>query len=147
MNFFQWFILPRKKWNEEKQNDPVDDCVSANSWWNFWKVSWVISVYPRQETLFRNVKVKTRSGEYDRPITKISVIYRAEGYCDDDQRRWDLMPSWEKECFIAWQLLRKWRLSSSVFYLRNRIGFYRHVKLEITAWLQICRFYSFLWIW
>ena len=100
-------LLPRKKWNEEKQNDPVDDCVSANSWWNFWNVGWVISVYPRKETLVRNVKVKTRSGEYDRPITKISVIYRAEGYCDDDERRWKLMPSLGQQVFYCMTVAKK----------------------------------------
>ena len=49
-----------------------------------WNVGRVVSVYPGQDGKVRNVKVKTRSGEYDRPITKIAVIYPAEGYTDDD---------------------------------------------------------------
>ena len=49
-----------------------------------WNVGRVVSVYPGQNGRVRNVKVKTRTGEYESPITKIAVIYPAEGYGDDD---------------------------------------------------------------
>ena len=40
----------------------------------------VIEVYPGTDGRVRNVKVKTPAGEYSRPVTKIAVIYPAEGY-------------------------------------------------------------------
>ena len=49
-----------------------------------WTVGRVVSVYPGQDGKVRNMKVKTRTGEYERPITKIAVIYPAEGYGEDD---------------------------------------------------------------
>ena len=50
-----------------------------------WNVGRVVSVYPGQDGKVRNVKVKTRTGEYERPITKIAVIYPAEGYEELDK--------------------------------------------------------------
>ena len=41
-------------------------------------------MYPRKDGKVRNVKVKTRTGEYQRPITKIAVIQAAEGYDKDE---------------------------------------------------------------
>ncbi len=49
-----------------------------------WCVRRVLEVFPGLDGKVRNVKVKTESGEYQRPITKISVIYPAEGYDDED---------------------------------------------------------------
>ena len=40
-------------------------------------------MFPGHDGQIRNVKVKTGTGEYERPITKIAVIYPAEGYEDD----------------------------------------------------------------
>ena len=38
----------------------------------------IIEVYPGPDGRVRNVKVKTNTGEYSRPITKIAVIQPAE---------------------------------------------------------------------
>ena len=79
-------LLPRKKWHSENRNVRVDDFVimqSPNAVRGKWNVGRIINVYPRQDGRVRNVKIKTRDGEYQRPISKIAVIYHAEGYDDD----------------------------------------------------------------
>ena len=79
-------LLPRKKWHSEKRNVRVDDFVivqSPNAVRGKWNVGRIINVYPGQDGRVRNVKIKTRDGEYQRPISKIAVIYPAEGYDDD----------------------------------------------------------------
>ena len=45
-----------------------------------WNVGRIVEVYPGQDGKVRNVRVKTHTGEYQRPITKIAVIQPAEGY-------------------------------------------------------------------
>ena len=42
----------------------------------------VVQVFPGEDGLVRNVQVKMAAGTYTRPITKICVIYPAEGYAD-----------------------------------------------------------------
>ena len=54
-----------------------------------WNVGRIINVYPGQDGRVRNVKVKTRDGEYQRPISKIAVIYPAKAMmmtaCKEDE--------------------------------------------------------------
>ena len=45
-----------------------------------WSDGRIVEVYPGQDGKVRNVRVKTRTGEYQKPITKIAVIQPAEGY-------------------------------------------------------------------
>jgi hypothetical protein len=45
-----------------------------------WTVGKVIKVYPGQDGKIRNTMVKTSTSTYERPITKLVVIYPAEGY-------------------------------------------------------------------
>ena len=45
-----------------------------------WIAVWVIEVYPGQDGKVRNVKVKTSTCEYSRPITKTAVVQPAEGF-------------------------------------------------------------------
>ena len=81
-------LLPRKQWHAEKHSVRVDDFVivqTSNAIRGTWNVSRVVSVYPGKDGKVRNVKVKTRTGEYERPISKIAVIYPAEGYEDQDK--------------------------------------------------------------
>ena len=63
----------------------VDDVVvmeDSNSVRGKWTIGRIIGVYPGKDGRVRNVKVKTLTSEYQRPITKIVVIYPAEGYVD-----------------------------------------------------------------
>ena len=81
-------LLPRKQWHAEKRNVRVDDFVivqASSAIRGTWNVGRVVSVYPGEDGKVRNVKIKTRSGEYERPITKIAVIYPAEEYEDQDK--------------------------------------------------------------
>ena len=76
-------LLPRKKWHAENRNVRLDDFViveSPNAIRGNWNVGRIVGVYPGQDDKVRNVRVKTRTGEYQRPITKIAVIQPAEGY-------------------------------------------------------------------
>ena len=52
-----------------------------------WNVGRVINVFPGHDGRICNVKFKTRTGEYERPITKIAVIYPAEGFEGRPTRR------------------------------------------------------------
>ena len=78
-------LVPRKKWNVEKRNVRVDDVVivqDPNAVRGKWTIGRVINVYPGKDGRVRNVKLKTPTTEYQRPITKIVVIYPAEGHED-----------------------------------------------------------------
>ena len=76
-------LLPRKKWNVEKRNVKVDDFVIVsdnNVVRGKWIIGRIIEVYPGQDGKVRNVRVRTPSGDYSLPVTKIVVIQPAEGY-------------------------------------------------------------------
>ncbi|XP_041463438.1 uncharacterized protein LOC121414350 [Lytechinus variegatus] len=79
-------LVPRRKWNADRRNVRVDDIVmlaDANEVRGKWLLGRVVEVYPGLDDRVRNVKVRTASGEYRRPITKIAVICPAEGYTDE----------------------------------------------------------------
>ena len=74
-------LVPRRKWNVEKRNVRVNDVVieaDSNAVRGKWIVGRVIEVYPGKDGKVRNIKVKTATGEYSRPVTKIAVIQAAE---------------------------------------------------------------------
>ena len=76
-------LVTRKKWHVDKRNVQVDDIVTvadSNAIRGKWAICRILEVYPGSDGRFRNVKVKTTTGEYNRPVTKITVIHPAEGY-------------------------------------------------------------------
>ena len=76
-------LVPRKKWHVEKRNVQVNDIVTVadqNAVRGKWAVGRIIEVYPGPDGRVRNVKVRTATGEYSRPVNKIAVIYPTEGY-------------------------------------------------------------------
>ena len=76
-------LVPRKKWHTDRRNVRVNDVVTvadSNAVRGKWTVGKVIEVYPGQDGRVRNVKVKTATGTYSRPTTKVAVILPAEGY-------------------------------------------------------------------
>ena len=78
-------LVPRRKWDAQKRNVRVDDVVNVadtNVVRGKWSIGRVIQVYPGTDGKVRNVKIKTATGEYRRPITKMVAIYPAEGYDD-----------------------------------------------------------------
>ena len=75
-------LVPRKKWNSERRNVRVNDVVvvqDGTAVRGKWRVGHVIEVYPGEDKKVRNMKVRTPSGEYSRPVQKIAVIHAAEG--------------------------------------------------------------------
>ena len=75
-------LVPRKKWHVENHNVEVDDIVTVadnNAVRGKWAVGRITKVYPGADGRVRNVTVKTATGEYSRPVTKIAVIHPVEG--------------------------------------------------------------------
>ena len=78
-------LVPRKRWKVERRNVRVDDIVvvqDPNAIRGNWITGRIVKVYPGNDGRIRNVKVKTATSSYERPITKIAVLYPAEGYED-----------------------------------------------------------------
>ncbi|XP_077981413.1 uncharacterized protein LOC144436486 [Glandiceps talaboti] len=79
-------LVPRKKWKAERRNVRVNDIVTvadSNAIRGKWYIGRILEVYPGLDGNVRNIKVKTATGIYKRPVTKIAVIYPAEGYEDE----------------------------------------------------------------
>ena len=75
-------MVPRRKWHTKCTNVQVDDIVvvaDQNAIRGKWKIARVTEIYPGADGRIRNVKVRTATGEYSRPITKIAVIHPVEG--------------------------------------------------------------------
>ena len=78
-------LVPRKKWKIERRNVRVDDIVivqDPNAIRGKWKTGRIVNVFPGKDGRIRNVKVKMATSLYERPTTKIAVLYPAEGYDD-----------------------------------------------------------------
>ena len=76
-------LVPRKKWNADRRNVRVNDVVvieNPNAVRGSWTVGKVINVFPGKNGKVRNNRVKTNPGEYERPVSRIAVIYPEEGY-------------------------------------------------------------------
>ena len=76
-------LIPRRKWRIERRNVRIDDVVTVtdeNAVRGSWTVGRIVDVFPGADGKVRNVKVKTGKGVYSGPVTKIAVIYPAEGY-------------------------------------------------------------------
>ena len=76
-------LIPTKKWHVDRRNVREGDIVTMSDN-NAIRGKWIIGrtpeVFPGQDGRVRNVRVKTPTGIYSRPITKIAVIQPAEGY-------------------------------------------------------------------
>lgn len=76
-------LVPRRKWQTTRRDICVDDYVlikETNPIRGQWKTGRVTKVFSGSDDRVRNVMVKTVTSEYERPITKIVVIYPAEGW-------------------------------------------------------------------
>ena len=75
-------LVPRKQWQVERRNVRPNDIVvvaDSNAVRGNWSIGRILEVHPGPDGRVRNVEVKTSTGEYSRPITKIAVIHPAEG--------------------------------------------------------------------
>ena len=74
-------LTERKKWKENRQNLKVGDVVlvsEPNQQRGIWPLGRVVSTHPGQDGRVRAVTVRTRSGEFKRPITKLCLLEEAE---------------------------------------------------------------------
>ncbi|XP_068709580.1 uncharacterized protein [Montipora foliosa] len=79
-------LVPRKRLKVERRYVRVDDVVIvqySNAVRGKWTIARVTNVYPGRDGRVRNhVKPRTPTTQFQRPISKIAVIYPAEGYED-----------------------------------------------------------------
>ena len=76
-------LVFRKKWHVRRRNVAVNDYVivaDSNAVRGKWNAGRVLEAFPGENGVVRNVRVKTATGTYTRPITKICVICPAEGF-------------------------------------------------------------------
>ena len=76
-------LVPQRKWHTDRRNVQINDIVMVedqNAMRGKWRIGKIIEVFPGSDGRVRNVKVKTASGVYYRPITKIAVLQPTEGY-------------------------------------------------------------------
>lgn len=76
-------ILPnlfvRKKWEKTQPNLVIGDIVvmsDQNAIRGKWSLGKVTNVFPGKDSLVRNVEIKTSSGTFRRPITKLAIIHK-----------------------------------------------------------------------
>lgn len=77
MKYFAPNLLPRNKWYRARENIQVGDLVlqtDPKHRRTQWKIALVVATYPGKDGLIRKVRIKTQSGEYDRPIHKLCLI-------------------------------------------------------------------------
>ena len=70
-------LQQRVKWNYPSRNLAKDDIVlviDASSPRNSWLIGRIIQVYPDSKGLIRRVQVKTKTGTFERPITKLCLL-------------------------------------------------------------------------
>ncbi|XP_068723815.1 uncharacterized protein [Montipora capricornis] len=74
-------LVPRKQRQIERRNVKVNDIVTvadSNAVRGKWCTGRIMEVYPGPDGRVRNVKVKTSTGVYSHPVTKVAVICPAE---------------------------------------------------------------------
>ena len=77
MKYFAPTLLPRNKWFQKRENVQVGDLVlelNPNRKRSQWEMALITNTYPGSDGLVRKVRIRTRNGEYDRPIHKLCVI-------------------------------------------------------------------------
>jgi len=77
IKYFAPNLLPRNKWYRTIENVQVGDLVlelDPNHKRSQWKMALIVSTYPGKDGLVRKVRIKTSTGEYDRPIHKLCLI-------------------------------------------------------------------------
>ena len=79
-------LQARSKWWKPRENVAIDDIVlliDPGAIRGRWQMGRIIEVYPGKDGKVRSVKVKTSTGNYDRPITKLSLLLTRKEYETD----------------------------------------------------------------
>ena len=74
-------LQPRGKWYKERKNISVGDIVlliDKDAPRSAWNMGLITEVYHGNDGLVRSVQVKTASGTYERPITKLTILLSSE---------------------------------------------------------------------
>ena len=75
-------LTERKKWKEKKQNLKEGDVVlvaEPNQPRGVWPLGRIVSTYPGRDGMVRAVTVRTKTGEYKRPIARLCLLEEALG--------------------------------------------------------------------
>ena len=67
----------RNKWFKQRKNVEIGDivlCIDSNSRRSNWQMAVVTNIYKGRDGNVRSVRIKTKNGEYDRPITKLCLL-------------------------------------------------------------------------
>ena len=78
-------LQARTKWQKSRPNLQVDDVVILKEDRTFachWPLAKIIQTYPGKDGLVRVARVKTATGEYKRPVTKLALLHREESSQD-----------------------------------------------------------------
>ncbi|XP_043230776.1 uncharacterized protein LOC122386061 [Amphibalanus amphitrite] len=70
-------LINRQKWKTEKKNLQIDDVVlvvNSQSPRGYWELGRITRVYPGSDGGVRSAEVKTKSGTYVRPTTKLCLL-------------------------------------------------------------------------
>ena len=74
-------LQSKTKWQHQKPNLQVDDVVIVKPDSHFhchWPTARIISTHPGADGIVRVVTLKTASGIYKRPVTKVSLLFRPD---------------------------------------------------------------------
>ena len=77
MSNFAHNLQPRSKWFKTRENVETGDIVlliDKNVARSQWCMGVILDTYPGIDGLVRSVKVKTATGTYDRPISKLCLL-------------------------------------------------------------------------
>ena len=77
LQYFVPNLQPRSKWRKLRENVAVGDIVlviDKDISRGKWQMAVVLEVYMGSDGNVRSVKIKTRTGTYDRPITKLCLL-------------------------------------------------------------------------
>ena len=77
LKYFAPHLLPRNKWFRTRDNLQVGDLVlevDPKHKRTKWSMAIIVATYPGSDGLVRKVRIKTKDGEYDRPIHKLCLI-------------------------------------------------------------------------
>lgn len=81
MKYFAPNLLPRNKWYRVRENLQIGDLVlqiDPKHRRTQWIMAIVVATYPGDDGFVRKVRIKTKTGEYDRPIGKLCLIATKE---------------------------------------------------------------------
>lgn len=71
-------LINRTKWTQREQNIKIDDMVimkEENLPPSRWRIGRIIDVFKAADGCVRSVRVRTETGDYNRPIAKLGVLF------------------------------------------------------------------------